>query len=121
MTKITKTDLTNALADDRQIGWGYAGERDSWMNREDSERASKRQITAIDSAVVSLANKFGWDYEMLFHFTNSKFGRWFADTTFGFSVKDTATAIRKGQPLANDFTAYYDDNPAEFDVECTEI
>jgi hypothetical protein len=114
MTKITKTDLERALTDDRQIGWGFTGERDSWVTRPDSERATKFQIAALDAAVVSLANEFGWDYEMLFHFTNSKFGRHFVDSTFGFGRRSKRAIMDGGRGEAKGFTDYYFANPIEF-------
>lgn len=62
-------DLERALADERHLGWGYAGR--GYLAKATADR--------LDRAVVTAANELGLDYETLFHWTNSKNGRWLAD------------------------------------------
>jgi hypothetical protein len=66
---LTIQDLHETLADERHLGWGYAGR--------DRLAASKRD--RLDRAVVAVANELGLDTETLFHWSNSKNGRWLID------------------------------------------
>lgn len=69
-TALTVADLDRAIEDDRWLGWGYLGGRQS-LSQHETKRADRR--------LLRHANAHGWDYERLFHFLNSKPGRWYAD------------------------------------------
>lgn len=72
MTKtgnLTQTDLDAALSDERHYGFGYA--------TRDELPARIRQ--ALDAAVLEVANEIGVTREQLFHWANSKDGRWLCD------------------------------------------
>ena len=63
-------DLEAALEDDRHHGWGYA-----------TKTSLGAGIQAkLDCAVIDVANELGLDYEELFMWTNSKYGRWLIDS-----------------------------------------
>lgn len=69
--------ISSAYDDPRWQGYGYLGER--------------RHAVAIDPALVALADgivaeeveRRGWSHDVLFHWMNSKPGRWFGDVLFG--------------------------------------
>lgn len=71
MTKLTVEDLRKALyEDDRHLGWGYG----------ESSYLPEGKRNRLDRAVVAVANELGLDYESLFHWSNSKYGRHLCDT-----------------------------------------
>jgi hypothetical protein len=78
MSQMTRTDIEAGLEDERWLGWGYLGER----SRTDD-------TAAADALVLRFAAERGWDAEDLFHWANSKDGRWFGDWAFGgFDLND---------------------------------
>lgn len=70
-------------ADDRWLGFGYLGER---RNALQGHSALVERVPAIDALVIAHATAAGWDADTLFHWANSKDGRWFADVVFGGSL-----------------------------------
>jgi len=90
-TSPASTPLTVALIeagynDDRYLGWGYLNER---------RNADPALVAVADALVIRLANQERWTAEILFHWLNSKNGRWFADEIFGGSAFDNATLYRR--------------------------
>lgn len=72
-TDLTTTDITAGYEDERWLGWGYL-----------QGRTNDEEIDAgADAYVLARAAERGWDREDLFHWMNSKDGRWFADWYFG--------------------------------------
>jgi hypothetical protein len=76
--KLTIDNLEAALADERHLGVGY------WESR--SVEMPKRKLERLDRAVIRQANALGLDQERLFHWTNSKYGRWLVDDVYGCDV-----------------------------------
>lgn len=73
---LTAADLDHMETDERWLGWGYLGERArAFENGRDIEEADTRALAA--------ANAEGLDYEALFEWANSKYGRWYGDCMFG--------------------------------------
>jgi hypothetical protein len=70
---LTLDDLEDCLNDEEHLGWGYAI-RDNL--------SASRQARA-DKAVVAVANELGLTKRQLFHWTNSKYGRWMIDGMYG--------------------------------------
>lgn len=70
---LTTQDITNGYDDTRWLGWGYLGER--IRHADTAARA--------DAIVLRFAAQHGWNAEDLFHWANSKDGRWFGDWAFG--------------------------------------
>jgi hypothetical protein len=83
---LTTTSLQNVLADERHLGFGYA--------TSDVLPPSRRE--RLDRAVVAVANDLGLDEETLFHWTNSKYGRWLVDLVYGNDAPPTQATV----PLA---------------------
>lgn len=63
---LTTADVERTLLDDRHLGFGYA----SSLHLPHALRAR------LDASVVAVANELGLDYEQLFAWSNSKYGRW---------------------------------------------
>lgn len=76
-------DLDDAVEDQRHLGWGYSTK---------SGLPNRAQAT-LDCAVIDVANELELNYEELFHWTNSKYGRWLVDTIGG--KTPTKAAVRK--------------------------
>lgn len=68
-TPLTQDDLDAALADERHLGFGYAG-------RQHLDADTRAQL---DKGVLEVANMLVLTREDLFHWTNSKYGRWLCD------------------------------------------
>lgn len=83
---LTTADLDAALADDRHLGHGYA-------TRDYIESQSKRE--RLDRAVVAVANDADFSAEELFHWTNSKWGRWLIDGVYGRNESPTQATVRR--------------------------
>ena len=113
MTKITKTILEQALTDDRLWGNGYRGERDNALDTSDPEiRVPKSQIAKADRLVIECANEWGWTYDQLVAFINSKWGRWFAeDTIYG---RVSVGSVARAWSIAEQFTTDYSVNRDEY-------
>jgi hypothetical protein len=76
---LTTKDIEAGYEDERWLGWGYLGERDRTDGPTDR----------ADAIVLRFAAERGWDAEDLFHWANSKDGRWFGDWAFGsFDMSD---------------------------------
>jgi hypothetical protein len=73
---LTTEDIALGYSDERWLGWGYLGERD---------RAADAGIDTrhADEVALRFANANGWNREDLFHWANSKDGRWYGDWAFG--------------------------------------
>jgi hypothetical protein len=71
---LTITNITDAYNDDRWLGFGYLGARDTMTDTVQ---------TTADKVVVKHANARGWTPEVFFEWLNSKSGRWFGDTVHG--------------------------------------
>jgi hypothetical protein len=50
----------------------------------------------VDRAVLAAADDLGWTDEMLFHWTNSKMGRWYAEDGGDFRRTSNAARDRAG-------------------------
>lgn len=73
-TTLTAQDIEAGYDDARWCGWGYLQGR----HYEDAAEVAK-----ADQYVLGMAARQGWDAEDLFHWANSKDGRWFGDWFFG--------------------------------------
>ena len=82
---LTVDDLHRTLEDDRHLGWGYA---------EVAEYVHGRRREQLDRAIVAVANEQGLDYEILFHWSNSKHGRWLSDAVHGCNAPPTRATVR---------------------------
>lgn len=82
---LTKDDVEACLADDRHLGVGYATSRD----------LSPSKADRLDRCVVAVANELGLDRESLFHWTNSKYGRWLTDAVLGNDAPINAETVRR--------------------------
>lgn len=69
MTNLTIEDLHATLENPDHLGWGYAC----------CEDLSERLRHNVDVVIVRLANEQGWRQSDLFHWSNSKHGRWLSD------------------------------------------
>lgn len=74
---LTRKHLDAALSDPRHLGFGFAGIQ---------HRSSSVQ-TVTKVAVVRQANRLGLDFEDLFLWANSKYGRWLADSVETLGVR----------------------------------
>jgi hypothetical protein len=83
--KLTIEDLHQTLCDDRHLGYGYAC-------CTDIESTSKR--LRLDKSIVAVANELGLDYETLFHWSNSKNGRYLADGILGCNESPSRENVR---------------------------
>jgi hypothetical protein len=72
---LTVDNITQALEDERHLGFGYYESR--------SVEMPKRKLERLDRAVIRQANALGLDQERFFHWTNSKYGRWLVDDVYG--------------------------------------
>lgn len=77
-------DLHRTLEDERHLGFGYA-----CCDVVTGSRAGR-----LDSAIVYVANELGLSYEDLFHWSNSKYGRWLADGVYGRDESPTRATVR---------------------------
>jgi len=73
---LTAADFDRMMSDDRWLGYGYLGERRNRLEEGDS-------TVAADALAVAAANELGLTYDEVFHWANSKDGRWFGDCMFG--------------------------------------
>jgi hypothetical protein len=81
---LTVDDLHATLADERHLGFGYACC--------DVLPPGKRE--RLDRAIVAVANQLELDRETLFHWSNSKHGRWLADAAYGRDEPATRATVR---------------------------
>lgn len=81
---LTTDDLDACLADDDHLGWGYAIASD--LSNSKRER--------LDRAVVAVANELGLSKRDLFHWTNSKYGRWLVDGIYGRDESPSKASVR---------------------------
>ncbi len=81
---LTVQDLHETLADERHLGFGYACCRDL------PEATADR----LDRAIVAVANEMELDRETLFHWSNSKYGRWLYDAVYGREEPPTQKTVR---------------------------
>lgn len=81
---LTVTDLRQTLADERHLGFGYACCSDL------PETTRER----LDRAVVAVANELHLSPEDLFHWSNSKYGRWLYDAVQGNDKPPTRATVR---------------------------
>lgn len=78
-------DLHRTLWDDRHLGWGY----------QCCDVLSPAKRRRLDAAIVAVANECGLDYERLFVWSNSKWGRWLADGTHGCDEPCSRATVRR--------------------------
>lgn len=83
--ELTTKDLEDALADPQHLGYGYAT----------AGNLRRSQATALDNAVVRVANELDLDPVAFFDWTNSKYGRWLVDGVEGCGEKPNAETVRK--------------------------
>ena len=76
--------LETALEHEDHLGWGYAT-KDSLP----TVRQAK-----LDCAVIDVANELFLTPEDLFHWTNSKWGRWLVDGVYGRDESPTKKTVR---------------------------
>lgn len=83
---VTVEALHATLEDERHGGWGYQCVADvvTGVRRE-----------RLDKAIVSVANELRLNDELLFHWSNSKNGRWLADAVYGCSESPSRETVRK--------------------------
>jgi hypothetical protein len=62
---LTLADLDRALEDERHMGYGYAIASDLTPHKRER----------LNRAVIAVANQLGMNYQQLFEWTNSKYGR----------------------------------------------
>jgi hypothetical protein len=73
---LTLDDLEAGYDNENWAGFGYLGAR-----RDGMAKASGRAIMAdLDARVIAFANAEGWSLTDLFDFTDSKNGRWLAES-----------------------------------------
>lgn len=70
MMILTLEDLDATLEDERHNGWGYATK---------SRGLVLGMEAKLDCAVIDVTNELGLDYEDLFRWADSKYGRWLVD------------------------------------------
>jgi hypothetical protein len=81
MQKLTQEDVERAIwEDERHLGWGLAI----------SENLNENLQGRLHRAVAKQATKLGLTYDELFHWTNSKLGRWTVDGVYGCDMSPTA-------------------------------
>jgi hypothetical protein len=80
---LTVADLRRTLEDERHHGAGFT----------DCDVLDKRRYAQVERKVVEVANELGLSYDLLFHWSNSKYGRWLADAVYG-RGEDVDTAVR---------------------------
>lgn len=87
--KLTLTHLEEALGHEKHLGFGYAT-RDSLASPRTLGTLAK-----LDCAVVDVANELKLNFEELFHWTNSKYGRWLVDDVYGNDSPPTKATVRR--------------------------
>lgn len=83
---LTVEDLHRTLEDDRHLGYGYAS---------CSLVLSGTRMDRLDRAIVAVANELRLSYNDLFHWSNSKYGRWLADGIYGRDESPTRANVRR--------------------------
>lgn len=82
---LSMDDLDAALGSEDHLGYGYAISSD----------LPSRKRLALDHSVVAVANDLDLDAETLFHWTNSKWGRWLVDGVYGRDETPTKATVEK--------------------------
>lgn len=82
--RLTVNDLVAALAREDHHGWGYSTRR--YLD-------DKRQ-RELDAAVVEVANELMINYDALFEWSDSKWGRWLVDAVHGRDEPATVETVR---------------------------
>jgi hypothetical protein len=99
-TQTTATQTFDRMTgDNRWLGFGYLGERDHMLNSTDPDSPAQPELVATtDQRILEVTAD--WTADELFHWANSKDGRWFADMVFGCddTFEHAARYIRK-QPV----------------------
>jgi hypothetical protein len=94
-TTLTAAVFDEFSRDDRWLGFGYLGERRNRLSDIDPDRPAEPDlVAAIDQRIVDHANAEGWTRDDLFHWANSRDGRWFGDVVFGGGTFDEAIRHR---------------------------
>lgn len=95
-TALTVADITAGYEHADYNGWGYLGARASYgYEYADSMGDELAAIDHADAIILANAEANGWDAETLFHWLNSKKGRWFGDLAFGGPASEVAPLARK--------------------------
>lgn len=67
-------------SDERWLGFGYLGERRHALDDSDPESPARPELVQqADDLVLKVTASMGWTHEDLFHWANSKPGRWLGD------------------------------------------
>lgn len=86
MTTTTSTAASSTFDrmthDDRWLGLGYLGERHHALDNSDPEAPAQPALVEFADTFV-LDVTIDWTADELFHWANSKDGRWFGDLVFG--------------------------------------
>lgn len=102
---LTREDVKRTLEDERHLGHGLAV----------CQELSERQYCTVLNQVAKQANRLGLDYEGLFAWSNSKYGRWLYDEIAGRDVPPTkavpnllnaealASLAQEGEPALQHF------------------
>jgi hypothetical protein len=92
---LTTTDLHATLDDPRHGGWGYA----CCSLLSDSVR------DRLDRAIVAVANELGLTHAELFTWSNSKHGRWLADSLGDSSPTRATVRLELSREIIDSLTA----------------
>lgn len=84
---LTAADVAATLDDPRHLGYGYNETRKHGM--------PTAKMAALDRAVAAVANELGLTAEALFHWSNSKHGRWLDDAIDGREEGPSLDTVRK--------------------------
>lgn len=82
---ITRHDVADCLTDDRHLGFGLA----------ESHLLTSRKRDQLFTAIAAVAVELGITKEELFHWTNSKWGRWLIDGVYGCDEPINRATVRR--------------------------
>jgi hypothetical protein len=84
---LTAADVAATLDNPEHLGFGYARTR--------ADGLPEATVTALDAAVAAVANELGLTAGQLFHWSNSKHGRWLTDAVWGRGEPATPATVRE--------------------------
>jgi hypothetical protein len=94
---LTVQDIIAGYDNEQWLGFGYLGERASWLDTQDPEveSISPERIAEVDAAILREANRRRWMPITFFRWLNSRDGRHFADAAFGCDMAVTPEKVRQ--------------------------